>query len=110
ALDEAFNQVLRVNKRPMMTADSLDIGSHPILFFGEMRKLPELIEKWVEGYKWREKVRWHAKDVDIRTPEETRYLMDAYIGAVFVGGGYRAVLNWIAALSESELVGGGIVT
>ena len=30
--------------------------------------------------------------------QETRYLMDAYVGAVFVGGGYQAVLNWIAAL------------
>ncbi|PIL31732.1 hypothetical protein GSI_06436 [Ganoderma sinense ZZ0214-1] len=89
ALDAAFTHLL-FDKRPMMTADTLDC---------EVRKLPDLIEKWVEGYKWREKVR-HAKDIDIGTPKETRYLMDAYVGAVFVGGGYRAVLDWIAALVD----------
>ena len=77
ALDAAFTHLL-FDKRPMMTADTLDVRYHPILSFClfpllqrrqcEVRKLPELIEKWVEGYKWREKVR-HAKDVDIRTSE-----------------------------------------
>ncbi|KAI1794390.1 hypothetical protein LXA43DRAFT_1091909 [Ganoderma leucocontextum] len=90
ALDTAYTRIL-FDKRPMMTADALD--SH-------VRKLPELIEKWVEGYKWWEKVR-HANDIDIRTPEETRYLMDAYVGAVFVRNGYWAVLDWITALVTS---------
>lgn len=34
----------------------------------------------------------------------TRYLMEAYVGAVFVGGGYRAVLDWIAALVDPNAV------
>ena len=32
------------------------------------------------------------------TFQETRYLMDAYVGAVYVGGGFAAVLSWITAL------------
>ncbi len=35
--------------------------------------------------------------------QETRHLMDAYVGAVFVGGGYRAVLDWIAALVDPNV-------
>lgn len=36
-----------------------------ILLQSEISKLPELIEKWVEGYKWREKVR-HAAGVNMK--------------------------------------------
>ena len=32
--------------------------------------------------------------------QETRVLMDAYVGAVYVGGGFTAVLNWISALVD----------
>ena len=32
--------------------------------------------------------------------QETRYLMDAYVGAVLVGGGFQAVLNWVTALVD----------
>ena len=87
------------------------------LLQAQFGKLPELVEKWVEGYKWREKVR-RATDVHLEDPkvsdfpyphalthistgnQETRYIMDAYVGAVFVGQGFAAVLNWVGALAD----------
>ncbi|TBU63727.1 hypothetical protein BD310DRAFT_973340 [Dichomitus squalens] len=89
ALEAAYTLIF-FNKRPMLTAEALEL---------EVSKLPEQVENWVEGYKWREKVR-HSPDTNIRTPEETRYLMDAYVGAVLVGEGFQAVLNWITALVD----------
>ncbi|EJF59476.1 hypothetical protein DICSQDRAFT_172070 [Dichomitus squalens LYAD-421 SS1] len=87
---EAAYALISSNKHPLPTAEALE---------EEVSKLQEQVEKWVEGYKWREMVR-HANDVDLRTPEETRYLMDAYVGAVLVGSGFQAVLNWIATLVD----------
>lgn len=47
----------------------------------EVKKLPQLIDKWVGGYKWREKVR-HAKHVDLTTPEvRPRSIIIAYMVA-----------------------------
>ncbi|KAI0801049.1 hypothetical protein C8Q74DRAFT_1214781 [Fomes fomentarius] len=90
AMLEASYAAILFNKRPMLTAEELEASRS---------ELPDLVEKWVEQYKWREKVR-HAPGVDLRKPEETRYLMDAYVGAVYAGGGFQAVMNWIAALVD----------
>ena len=34
--------------------------------------------------------------------KETRYIMDAYVGAVFFAGGYQALFNWINALVQAR--------
>ncbi|TFK90780.1 hypothetical protein K466DRAFT_596634 [Polyporus arcularius HHB13444] len=90
-LEAAYADIL-FQKRPMLKAEEIE---------SELSKLPKLVEKWVEGYKWREKVR-HAAGVDMTDPKETRHLMDAYVGAVCVGGGFAAVLNWVARLVDPQ--------
>ncbi|KAI0762972.1 hypothetical protein C8Q74DRAFT_1206839 [Fomes fomentarius] len=92
AILEASYTAILFNKQPMLTAEELEASRS---------ELPDLVEKWVEQYKWRGKV-CHAPGVDLRKPMETRYLMDAYVGAVYVGGGFQAVTTWIAALVDSN--------
>ncbi|TBU21593.1 hypothetical protein BD311DRAFT_743509 [Dichomitus squalens] len=87
---ETAYKLICFNKRPMLTAEALE---------SEVSRLPEQVGKWVEGYEWREKVR-HSPETNIRAPEETRYLVDAYVGAVLIGEGFQAVLNWITALVD----------
>ncbi|RPD57039.1 hypothetical protein L227DRAFT_507228 [Lentinus tigrinus ALCF2SS1-6] len=89
---EAVYMDILFQKRPMLKAEEME---------AELDKLPEQVDKWVEGYKWREKVR-HAADVDMKDPKETRYIMDAYVGAVYVGGGFAAVMNWISRLVDPQ--------
>ncbi|KAI0778403.1 hypothetical protein BD413DRAFT_466224 [Trametes elegans] len=91
ALEAAYTDIL-FNKRPMLKADELK---------QQVEGLQAQVEKWVEGYRWREKVRRTA-EVDLTKPEETRVLFDTYVGAVFVGGGYNAVRDWIAALVDPQ--------
>ncbi|KAI0639629.1 hypothetical protein C8Q77DRAFT_1152594 [Trametes polyzona] len=90
-LEAAYTDVL-FNKRPMLKADELR---------EKVDALQEDVEKWVEGYKWRDKVR-HTSEVDLKAPEETRILFDSYVGAVFVGAGYKAVREWIGALVDPQ--------
>ncbi|KAI0720007.1 hypothetical protein C8T65DRAFT_23452 [Cerioporus squamosus] len=90
-LEAAYSYIL-FQKRPMLKAEEIEI---------ELSKLPELVEKWVEGYKWREKVR-HAAGVDMKDPKETRHIMDAYVGAVCVGGGFSDVLSWVGRLVDPQ--------
>lgn len=77
------------------------------------------MESWVSGYRWRDKVR-HTSSVNLSSPEvrpcpptvpaaqsltpskETRILFNSYVGAVFVGGGYKAVRDWIGALVDPQ--------
>ncbi|KAI0748781.1 hypothetical protein C8Q80DRAFT_1104148 [Daedaleopsis nitida] len=89
---EAAYMCILFHQRPMKKAAELEAA---------FNELPRWIDWWVDGYKWREKVRC-AQDVNMRDPKETRHLMDAYVGAVFVGGGFKAVLRWIAALVDSS--------
>ncbi|KAH9944196.1 uncharacterized protein BXZ73DRAFT_39598, partial [Epithele typhae] len=88
-LEAAFLSAI-FDQTPMKTGEDME---------AEIKNLDQRVDKWVEGYKWREKVR-HGKDVDMRSQAETRALMDAYVGAVFVGSGFTAVLNWISALVD----------
>ncbi|KAI0361387.1 hypothetical protein OH77DRAFT_1545113 [Trametes cingulata] len=92
-LEAAYTDVL-FNKRPMLKADDLRVSA-------VRETLQERVEKWVEGYRWRDKVR-HPPEVDMKSPEETRILFNMYVGAVFVGGGYQAVRDWIAALVDPQ--------
>ncbi|KAI0695780.1 hypothetical protein C8T65DRAFT_664784 [Cerioporus squamosus] len=85
---EAADAYILFQRRPMLRAEEIE---------AELSKLPEMVEKWVEGYGWREKVR-HAAGVDMRDPSETRHLMHAYVGAVAVGGGFPAVVSWVGRL------------
>ncbi|KAL1947726.1 hypothetical protein VTO73DRAFT_13450 [Trametes versicolor] len=59
--------------------------------------LQQLVEIWVSQYRWRNKVR-HTSSVNLDSPEETRLLFNTYVGAVFIGGGYKAVRDWIELL------------
>ncbi|CDO72993.1 hypothetical protein BN946_scf185007.g47 [Trametes cinnabarina] len=86
-LEAVYTDVL-FNQRPMLPAD--DIRK-------QVSKLQEKVNEWVEGYRWREKVRC-TPGTKLDAPEETRVLFDSYVGAVFVGGGYKAVRDWIGAL------------
>ncbi|KAI0756773.1 hypothetical protein C8Q80DRAFT_1264791 [Daedaleopsis nitida] len=88
-LEAAYMSIL-FHQQPMKKAEELEAA---------FSDLPRRIDQWVEGYKWREKVRC-AQDVNMRDPKETRLVMDAYVGAVFVGGGFQAVMSWIAALVD----------
>ncbi|KAI1794393.1 hypothetical protein LXA43DRAFT_138188 [Ganoderma leucocontextum] len=88
-LEAAYAYVL-FNQRPPLNAVTLA---------AESRKLGEKVGRWVGEYKWKDKVR-HAQGVDVNTPAETRYIMDAYVGAVFLSNGFVAVTNWIGALVE----------
>ncbi|KAI0762966.1 hypothetical protein C8Q74DRAFT_1206775 [Fomes fomentarius] len=92
AILEASYMAILFNKQPMLTAEELEASRSELQY---------LVEKWVEQYKWREKVR-HAPGVDLREPMETRYLMEGYVGAVYVEGGFQAVTTWIAALVDSN--------
>ncbi|KAI9057724.1 hypothetical protein FKP32DRAFT_1583248 [Trametes sanguinea] len=84
-LEAVYTDVL-FNQRPMLPADELRVG-----------KLQDKVNEWVEGYRWRDKVRC-TPETKLDAPEETRLLFDSYVGAVFVGGGYKAVRDWIGAL------------
>ncbi|OSD03297.1 hypothetical protein PYCCODRAFT_1444638 [Trametes coccinea BRFM310] len=86
-LEAVYTDVL-FNQRPMLPADELR---------KQVGKLQDRVNEWVEGYRWREKVRC-TPETKLDTPEETRLLFDSYVGAVFVGGGYKAVRDWIGAL------------
>ncbi|KAI8990486.1 hypothetical protein BD414DRAFT_458984 [Trametes punicea] len=93
-LEAVYTDVL-FSKRPMLKANELRQQIET--------NLQKHVEKWVEEYKWREKVRC-TPDVKekLTSPEETRLLFDSYVGAVFVGGGYKAVRDWIGALVDPE--------
>ncbi|KAI0630986.1 hypothetical protein C8Q77DRAFT_1074880 [Trametes polyzona] len=90
-LEAAYTDVL-FNKRPMLKADELR---------ETVDALQKDVEKWVEGYKWRDKVR-HTSEVELKAPQETRILFDWYVGAVFVGAGYKDVRDWIGALVDPQ--------
>ncbi|EJF59502.1 hypothetical protein DICSQDRAFT_171904 [Dichomitus squalens LYAD-421 SS1] len=89
-LEAVYAHVL-FRKKPPMSAAALSI---------EQEKLPEHVARWVGEYQWMEKIR-HSQDVDLYTPEETRYIMDAYVGAVFVAGGYLTLYNWIESMVQA---------
>ncbi|KAL1951472.1 hypothetical protein VTO73DRAFT_621 [Trametes versicolor] len=91
-LEAAYTDVL-FYKRPMLKADELKQQVET--------KLQEDVESWVSGYRWRDKVR-HTSSVNLSSPEETRILFNSYVGAVFVGGGYKAVRDWIGALVDPQ--------
>ncbi|KAI0652070.1 hypothetical protein C8Q79DRAFT_76055 [Trametes meyenii] len=80
------------NKTPKLKADELK---------EQVKQLDEDVVKWVDGYRWREKVR-HTPDINLRSTEETRTLFNSYVGAVFVAGGYQAVRDWIGALVDPQ--------
>ncbi|KAM5543394.1 hypothetical protein V8D89_002645 [Ganoderma adspersum] len=86
-LEAAYVSIL-FDRRPLLNAADLET---------EFGKLAENVDRWVAGYRWKEKVR-HGQDVDLNTPEESRNIMNAYVGAVFLGDGFSVVSNWIAAL------------
>ncbi|KAI0628534.1 hypothetical protein C8Q77DRAFT_1039246, partial [Trametes polyzona] len=82
-LEAAYTDVL--NKRPTKKVNALQKD----------------VEKWVEGYQWRDKVR-HTLEVNLKTAEVTCMLSNSYVGAVFVGAGYKAVRDWIGALLDPQ--------
>ncbi|KAI0830533.1 hypothetical protein BC628DRAFT_1312516 [Trametes gibbosa] len=79
------------NQRPMLKADELRQKVD--------KQMQEDVMTWVEAYKWRDKVR-HTPGIDLKSSKETRDLFDSYVGAVFVGAGYKTVRDWIAALVD----------
>ncbi|KAK0242694.1 hypothetical protein EDD85DRAFT_946854 [Armillaria nabsnona] len=57
------------------------------------------IDSWVRRYQMREKVRCHPEQFEtLFSPEETKALFHAYVGAVFVNLGMDVVQAWINAL------------
>ncbi|RPD53844.1 hypothetical protein L226DRAFT_540327 [Lentinus tigrinus ALCF2SS1-7] len=98
---EAAYMYLLFSQQPLLKAEEMEV---------QFSNLPDLVERWVEGYKWREKVR-HTADVDMHDPKETRYIMDAYVGAVFLGRGFEAVMRWVQGLVDAEPIpNGGALT
>ncbi|PBL02469.1 hypothetical protein ARMGADRAFT_1158999 [Armillaria gallica] len=58
-----------------------------------------MIDSWVRRYQMREKVRCHPEQFEtLFSPEETKTLFYAYVGAVFVNLGMDVVQAWINAL------------
>ncbi|PIL23398.1 hypothetical protein GSI_14709 [Ganoderma sinense ZZ0214-1] len=86
-LEATYASVL-FNQRPYLSATDLRT---------EFTKLGEHVERWVAGYHWKEKVR-RGQNVNMDAPEESRNLMNAYVGAVFVASGFPTVSSWIATL------------
>ena len=92
----------------------------------EMNRLGEKVERWVGAYKWKDKIRRaqgtnlddpnvrgsllplrlfrRTRGVVLRTlnssTQETRHIMNAYVGAVFISGGFPLVCQWIGALVQ----------
>lgn len=74
-LEAAYTSAL-FEKRPMLDADALEVCLSTcslwlITLMGSKAAVNNLdsdVEKWVEGYKWREKVR-HGRDVDLNSPK-----------------------------------------
>ncbi|OSD01139.1 hypothetical protein PYCCODRAFT_1445861 [Trametes coccinea BRFM310] len=72
------------NQRPMLLADEIRVETS--------KKLQEKVHEWVEGYRWREKVRCiHRRARGLICLQESRVLFDSYVGAVSLGGGYKVV-------------------
>jgi dsRNA-specific ribonuclease len=91
ALDLAVTYAL-FSRRPMLNAEEIEEEHRSTL--SETN-----IEDWVDAYKLREKLRY-AKDAreTINSPEETRYLLDAYIGAVYIRSGLEPIQRWVSQL------------
>nr|VWP00389.1 Plp [Ganoderma boninense] len=89
ALETAYAAVL-FNQSPQLSAAD---------FHTELAKLGEHVERWVAGYHWKDKVR-RAQDVNLDTVEESRNIMNAYVGAVFVARGFTTVSSWIVQLVD----------
>ncbi|KAJ8474516.1 hypothetical protein ONZ51_g7179 [Trametes cubensis] len=92
-LEAAYTDVL-FSQRPMLKAEDMKQQVET--------KLQELVQAWVEGYRWREKVRYVPGSVDLKDPEETRRLFDSYVGAVFIGEGFQSIRRWVGALVDPK--------
>jgi len=61
----------------------------------------ENYELWVNHYNLRKQLRF-TSSLDIYTPQETRTLLNAYVGAVYEQHGMRAVGTWILRLIDPD--------
>ncbi|KAI5124172.1 hypothetical protein M0805_000979 [Coniferiporia weirii] len=85
-------------RRPVIKAADIPTQRNKILS-------PEMYEIWVSHYGLRQRLRYnHSDTLDISTPEETKNLFHAYVGAVFTQSGPHITINWITKLVDPEAV------
>ncbi|KAH8119927.1 hypothetical protein DFH11DRAFT_1721826 [Phellopilus nigrolimitatus] len=83
-------------KRPVISASDIPDQREAIL-------IPQNFEKWVKHYNLRQRLRYNNSDtVDIMSPEETKTLFQAYVGAVHIQSGPNIAINWIIRLIDPE--------
>jgi len=83
-------------KRPMLKADEIESQRAEVL--SETN-----IERWIVGYKFREKLRCSPDAyASLTTPKEAHLLFCSYVGAVFAQNGMETVQNWIGQLVDPD--------
>ncbi|EJD03690.1 uncharacterized protein FOMMEDRAFT_19079 [Fomitiporia mediterranea MF3/22] len=84
-------------KKPIVRASDIPSLRDGILSLGNY-------ETWVSHYNLRQRLRYtHSDTLDVSSPEETRSLFRAYVGAVVVQSGPQIAMDWIAKLIDPEV-------
>jgi len=84
------------SKRPMLKATDIEKQREELL---SERNL----ENWISSYKLRERLRYAPSVVeDVKRPEESRFLLNCYIGAVHVENGLLPIQEWANRLINPD--------
>jgi len=92
-----------------LTMTNILFGKRPFLNASEIAALRDnllssgMLEDWVSCYRFRSKLRCHPDIFStLKSPEETKSIFDAYVGAVFLTSGLERVNEWISGLLGQE--------
>jgi len=85
------------SRRPMLMAADIEKQREELLS-------ERNIENWMSAYKLRGKWRCHPSVAeDLKTPEESRFLLNSYIGAIYVENGLPAIQEWANRLLNPDV-------